>query len=104
MVEDLVIAATRCYPVEVSGWDNAQNFFVERSDLLWSEESGKQVRLRQDLHQNALVFVRLLQPSSPEQAHFVAYEAEFVKESVDGARQFRLRTVVPRTREAPAWS
>ena len=32
---------TNSYPVEVSGWDNAQSFFVEKSDLEVNEETGK---------------------------------------------------------------
>ena len=100
MLENLTAPAKQCYPVEVSGWDSAQNFFVERSDLVWTEASGKQVRLAQDLRRNTIVFVRLLQRSESEQAHPVAYEAELVNESVDGAHQFRLKTVMPRLREA----
>ena len=36
---------TNLYRVEVSGWDKNQTFFVEKSELEWSEESGKQVTL-----------------------------------------------------------
>lgn len=102
MLEDLTVAATRCYAVEVSGWDSAQNFFVERCDLLWSEESGKVIHLSQDLRPNSIVFVRLLQPGQSEPAHFVAYEAVFVEESRGGTHEFQLKMVVPRSRELPA--
>ena len=36
---------TNMYRVEVSGWDKHQAFFVEQSELAWSEECGKQVAL-----------------------------------------------------------
>ena len=104
MIEDVTVPATRCYEVEVSGWDSAQNFFVERCDLEWNQEGGKRVRLAQDLRQNAIVFVRLLQPRPSEQALPVAYEAEFLEDSGEGKRRFQLKAVVPRPREVPAWS
>lgn len=104
MLEDLTVPATRCYPVEVSGWDSAQNFFVERCELVWNEDSSKQVRLRQDLRQNSIVFVRLLQPNRSEPSHFVAYEAKLVDESGDKANQFRLKMAIPRSRNGPGWS
>jgi len=28
------------YSVEMSGWDNDEDFFVEKTDLHWSEQSG----------------------------------------------------------------
>jgi hypothetical protein len=28
--------------VEVSGWDEHEDFFVEKTELQWSEQSGKQ--------------------------------------------------------------
>ncbi len=31
--------ATDSYPVEASGWDSAQSFFVEKSELKWDEIS-----------------------------------------------------------------
>jgi hypothetical protein len=36
---------TNLYRVEVSGWDDQKTFFVENSELEWSDESGKQVTL-----------------------------------------------------------
>jgi hypothetical protein len=39
-------AETRtAYVVEVSGWDHREDFFVEKMELHWSEDSGKQVLL-----------------------------------------------------------
>ena len=33
------------YSVEVSGWDNNEDFFVEKTELHWSEQSGKHILL-----------------------------------------------------------
>lgn len=33
------------YRVEVSGWDISQSFFVEKPELEWNEENGKQITL-----------------------------------------------------------
>jgi hypothetical protein len=33
---------TNLYRVEVSSWDDNKAFFVENSDLEWTDESGKQ--------------------------------------------------------------
>lgn len=38
--------ATRLYAVEISGWDSMEYFFVEKCELEWNEESGKQVALK----------------------------------------------------------
>ena len=91
-------AGTRLYPVEVSGWDSAQNFFVEKCVLIWNEGNGKQVRLSQGLREKTIVFVRLLQPGQSEQAHPVAYEVEAAGESQGGVHQFLLKMVAPRLR------
>ena len=85
--------ATNLYCVEISGWDDNKAFFVENSELDWTEQSGKQVTLNHDLKQGAVVFVRLLQPISNDRSHTVAYEAELVARTDEGLRQFRLRQV-----------
>ena len=54
-----LIAATTQYPVDVSGWDTAHNFFVEMTTLEWSETNGRAVLVRTRLERGALVFVRL---------------------------------------------
>lgn len=88
----------RLYPVEVSGWDDAQNFFVEKCELIWNEESGKRIRLSHGLREKTIVFVRLLQSNPSMQAHPVAYEVEALGESQNGLNQFRLKMVAPRLR------
>jgi hypothetical protein len=85
------------YRVEVSGWDENQAFFVEKSDLEWNEDSGKLVVLCNAVPDRALVFLRLLQSLGADRSHPVPYEAEFVAVTAEGQRQFRLRPVSPRT-------
>jgi hypothetical protein len=64
------------YSVEVSGWDHSHTFFVERSELCWNVENGKQLKLSRRLPPRAMIFVRLLQPIDAERSFPVAYEAE----------------------------
>jgi hypothetical protein len=94
---------TNTYRVEVSGWDSSRSFFVETSNLDWSEETGKHVALYHALRQGAIIFVRLLQPIAPDRSHPVAYQTEFVATTREGQRQFRLNQVRPRLeQEEPA--
>ena len=93
---------TSLYRVEVSGWDKNQAFFVEKSELEWNEESGKQIALNHTVPDGAVIFLRLLQPISTDRSHPVAYEAEFVSVTPDGQHQFRLHPACPRTGERDA--
>ena len=88
--------AANLYRVEVSGWDDKKAFFVENSELEWTDESGKQVPLNRGLTNGAVIFLRLLQPISNDRSHAVAYEAELVADTGEGLRQFRLRPVSAR--------
>ena len=88
---------TGLYRVEVSGWDKSQAFFVEKSDLEWTEDSGKRVVLSYKVQDRSVVFVRLLRQLSAERSHPVPYEAEFVALTPEGGRLFRLHPVSPRT-------
>lgn len=47
------------YPVAVSGWDEHEDFFVEKTDLQWSEQSGKHILLLRPIVSGSLVFLRL---------------------------------------------
>jgi hypothetical protein len=88
---------TTHYRVEISGWDKNQAFFVEKSELAWSEQSGKQVALHSAIPDGAIIFLKLLQPLRMDRAHPVAYEAELVGVTQHGLHQFRLHSVSPRT-------
>lgn len=84
------------YSVEVSGWDNAHSFFVEKSDLAWDEESGKYLTLSRQLCPGTMIFVRLLQPLAAENAFPVAYRAEPAGATREGQQIFRVTRMEPR--------
>ena len=54
--------------VEVSGWDHNEDFFVEKTELHWSEQSGKHILLLSPIVSGSLVFVRLIHPLSIDRA------------------------------------
>jgi hypothetical protein len=85
------------YPVEVSGWDGFQAFFVEKCELEWSEETGKQVTLTRSLRPGTMIFVRLLQPTSSEQSFPVPYRTERTDANAFGQYRFSLSQVLPTT-------
>jgi hypothetical protein len=65
------------YQVEVSGWDAAENFFVEKTGLEWNREERKEIVLRSFLREGCVVFVRLLQSVGNINSHAfpLAYQA-----------------------------
>jgi len=42
--------------IEVSGWDEDEIFFVEKSELSWDDFAGKHISLKHMLAEGALVF------------------------------------------------
>ena len=64
---------TTVYPVEVSGWDHGERFFVERTALEWGLENGKSVLVRHALRRGSVVFVRLIDQGSLRDTFPVAY-------------------------------
>jgi hypothetical protein len=90
------------FRVEVSGWDEEEMFFVEKSQIGWDEFAGKHVTLHHMLPEGAIVFVRMLQPLSARQTSPMAYRVEFIGCNESGLHQFRLNSVQPRySAEAP---
>ncbi len=71
--------AAASYPVEVSGWDREQQFFVEKTELDWAEDDSKRIYLRHAMRVGSVVFVRLLSPASPGQGFPIAYQVANVK-------------------------
>ena len=49
----------RLYKVEISGWDSDENFFVEQTQLAWSEQNQKKIVLRHRVTSGAMIFLRL---------------------------------------------
>lgn len=83
------------YPVEASGWDIAHIFFVERSELEWREKNGKYLTLSRLLSPGSMIFLRLLQTTSPDRSLPVAYRAKHVGVTLEGQQQFELKQVQP---------
>jgi hypothetical protein len=48
--------------VEVSGWDTAEDFFVETTTLTWGSDNVREIEIHSVVKESGLVFVRLLQP------------------------------------------
>jgi hypothetical protein len=96
------IPGTDHFRVEVSGWDENEMFFVEKSDLAWDEFAGKHVSLVHMLPDGVIIFVRILQPTAIRQAPPVAYQVEFIGCSPEGSHEFRLNPVRPRYSPEPA--
>jgi hypothetical protein len=85
--------AANTYPVEVSGWDCSQSFFVEKCELEWSEDSEKCLSLNRSLSPGSMIFLRLLLPTSLERSLPVAYHAYPVGRAPNGQQLFRLSQI-----------
>jgi hypothetical protein len=83
------------YSVEVSGWGNNEDFFVEKTELHWSEQSGKHILLLRPIASGALVFLRLIDPTSVDRVHPVAYRAELFDMTEAGQLRVRLLAAWP---------
>ena len=81
------------YPVEVSGWDSSQSFFVEACKLEWDEETDKCLVLTHSLRPGAMIFLRLLQPVSADRSLPVAYRAQLIGVTAEGQQRFRLKQI-----------
>ena len=86
---------TNSYPVEASGWDSNQSFFVEKAELRWNEATGKHLTLARSLCPGSMIFLRLLQPTSPDRSLPVAYRTQHIGVTADGQQQFRLNQIQP---------
>lgn len=99
---------TTIYPVEVSGWDHEQTFFVEKTTLDWEENGAKLLQLRNTLGAEAIVFVRLIKPTDERSTYPVAYQTGNVSlPDASGVRTVRLREMHPTRRTVqprPAYS
>ena len=85
-----------CYRVEVSGWDEDEMFFVEKSQLAGNDFTGKHISLQHILAEGTIVFVRLLQSTAYQQSCPAAYQVEFIGYDADGSYEFRLHPAQPR--------
>ena len=70
----LQIVTPTSYRVEISGWDLNENFFVELTDLEWTEEK-KRVNLSHSIREGSILFVRLLGNPARSTVTPVAYQS-----------------------------
>ena len=92
-----ILKQSEAQPVEVSGWDEKENFFVETADLDWDDFAGKHLSLEHKLANGAMIFVRALQGGGGRgQAPPCVYVVEFLGNDVDGHHEFRLNAVRPK--------
>jgi hypothetical protein len=89
------------YRIEISGWGLDNSFFVERTDLLWTEDGEKQVQLHRALPEGAVVFIRLLASGPSVGSVPVAYQAQNVMPmDCSGRCRINLMQMRPRSKES----
>src|ERR1700730_3804776 len=91
------------YRIEVSGWALNDAFFVEKTDLHWTERGERQLMLPHALPEGAVIFVRLIAPEMSYGSVPVAYQVEGVQPmNSNGLCEMRLRRLHPRSK-AHTW-
>jgi hypothetical protein len=89
------------YRIEISGWGLDNSFFAERTDLLWTAGDEKQVQLRRELAEGAIVFVRLLSSEPSWNTVPVAYRVwDVLPMDCNGRCEMRLAQLHPRGKES----
>jgi hypothetical protein len=79
-------ANSNSYRVEVSGWDDKENFFVEKAMLDWSETDGKTIVLGSAVRLESVLFVRLIRPLGGGTGFPVPYRAVRISSNYLNAR------------------
>jgi hypothetical protein len=64
--------------IEVSGWDEDEMFFVEKSEFSYNEVSGKHITLQHSLADGSLIFLRLIFSSSSQNSLPIAYRVQHI--------------------------
>ena len=91
------------YRIEVSGWGLDNNFFVERTDLICSQDGEKKVRLRRSLADGVIIFVRLLVPESTGSSLPIPYQVKGAHPmDCNGHCEIHLTRLHPRAQESIA--
>ncbi len=89
------------FRIEISGWGLDNDFFVERTDLLWIAGGEKQVQLHRALPEGAIVFIRLLASEPSSGSVPVAYQVrDVVPMDCAGRCQMRMAQLRPRSKES----
>jgi hypothetical protein len=92
------------YRIEISGWGLNNDFFAEKTDLLWTADGEKQVQLHRALPEEAMVFVRLLASEASSGSVPVAYQVQdVVPMNCNGRCQMKLAQLHPASRESLGW-
>lgn len=101
------------FRIEISGWGLDNNFFAERTELLWTADGEKHVQLHHALPEGAMVFIRLLAPEPSSGSVPVAYRVQsVVSMDCNGRCRMKLEQLRPRVKwvkgvkgvkESPAW-
>jgi hypothetical protein len=95
------------YRVEASGWDEKENFFVEKTMLDWIEGAGKKIELRARVAPQAVVFVRLAQQMDGSNGFPIPYRAVEISARRDGCTTVVVQQLQPRMafqETANAWT
>ena len=93
---DTIADSATSYRVEVSGWDEKENFFVEKTTLDWAEGSGKKIELRARIAPQAVVFVRLAQQMGGSNGFPIPYRAVEISARRDGSTTVLVHQLQPR--------
>jgi hypothetical protein len=89
------------YRIEISGWWLNNDFFAEKTDLLWTAGGEKQVQLHRALTEGAIVIIRLLASEPSSGSVPVAYQVQdVVPMNCNGRCQMKLAQLHPTTRES----
>lgn len=67
--------------VEISGWDAAENFFVEKTVLRRCDDGSQKALLHTLLRVGALGFARLTDEPTPDRAVPITYQVATIKEN-----------------------
>lgn len=93
---DSAIDTPTSYRVEVSGWDEKENFFVEKTMLDWTEGMGKMIELRARVSLQAVVFVRLAQQLGGSNSFPIPYRAVEISRKLNGRTTVLVQQLQPR--------
>ncbi len=85
------------YRVEVSGWDEKENFFVEKTILDWSDGMRRRIAVHVPVARDAVVFVRLAQQVGGGSSFPIPYRAvEAIPERDGGCTMLTVQQLQPR--------
>ena len=83
--------------VEISGWTSENQFFVEKAEMLETDDGERRMLLRRDLPDGALIFVRWPVTESASGAAPHAYKIENLRHvEAMSCWEVRLQTLVRR--------